>query len=221
MSIFSAPSFYAAPDRQTYSAGNYFIPQEKYTFGGVPRYLMPSGITATTAANAIPPILPINQGGGGDGGGGNITGPVDNSGFDYEYDALGDLPNKDNVGLTEEEQEAMDNMNNPGLTTGMKGTLAGMFTGFFNPLTAIASLAYQSKKEKEKAEQAAKDAEDAMNDPLTIVNKLSTINYLGQEIPVIEMHSFGSAFDLAVAQFGSDSNTLFYWRGTVYTTEKR
>ena len=70
-------------------------------------------------------------------------------------------------------------------------------------------------------EQAAKDAEDAMNDPLTIVNKLSTINYLGQEIPVIEMHSFGSAFDLAVAQFGSDSNTLFYWRGTVYTTEKR
>ena len=66
-------------------------------------------------------------------------------------------------------------------------------------------------------EQAAKDAEDAMNDPLTIVNKLSTINYLGQEIPVIEMHSFGSAFDLAVAQFGSDSNTLFYWRGTVYT----
>ncbi|MBL6663235.1 MAG: S46 family peptidase [Flavobacteriales bacterium] len=70
-------------------------------------------------------------------------------------------------------------------------------------------------------EQAAKDAEDAMNDPLTIVNKLSTINYLGQEIPVIKMHSFGSAFDLAVAQFGSDSNTLFYWRGTVYTTEKR
>ena len=72
MSIFSAPSFYAAPDRQTYSAGNFFIPQEKYTFGGVPRYLMPSGITATTAANAIPPILPINQGGGGDGGGGGI-----------------------------------------------------------------------------------------------------------------------------------------------------
>jgi hypothetical protein len=70
-------------------------------------------------------------------------------------------------------------------------------------------------------EQAAKDTEDAMNDPLTIVNKLNTINYLGQEIPIIEMHSFGSAFDLAVAQFGSDSNTLFYWRGTVYTTEKR
>ena len=52
-------------------------------------------------------------------------------------------------------------------------------------------------------------------------NKLSTINYLGEEIPVIEMHSFGSAFDLAVAQFGSSSKTKFYWRGTIYTTEKK
>jgi len=159
MSIFSAPSFYAAPDRQTYSAGNFFIPQEKYTFGGVPRYLMPSGITATTAANAIPPILPINQGGGGDGGGGNITGPVDNSGFDYETDAYGldDMSAKDK-GLTEEEQDALDDMNNPGLTTGMKGTLAGMFTGFFNPLTAIASLTYQQKKQQEALEEKARQA---------------------------------------------------------------
>ena len=86
MSIFSAPSFYAAPDRQTYSAGNYFIPQEKYTFGGMPRYLMPSGITATTAANAIPPILPINQGGGGDGSGGPPPGD------DEDEDAYSDSP---------------------------------------------------------------------------------------------------------------------------------
>jgi len=70
-------------------------------------------------------------------------------------------------------------------------------------------------------EQAAKDAKDNINDPLTIINKLSTINYLGEEIPVIEMHSFGSAFDLAVAQFGSSSKTKFYWRGTIYTTEKK
>ena len=58
------------------------------------------------------------------------------------------------------------------------------------------------------------------NDPLTIINTLTTINYLGEEIPVIEMHSFGSAFDLAVEQFGSSPNTKFFWRGTVYTTEK-
>ena len=70
-------------------------------------------------------------------------------------------------------------------------------------------------------EQAAKDAEDAMNDPLTIVQKLTTINYLGEEIPVLDMHSFGSAFDTAVEQFGSSNTTKFYWRGTVYTTEKR
>jgi hypothetical protein len=38
---------------------------------------------------------------------------------------------------------------------------------------------------------------------------------------VIEMHSFGSAFDLAVAQFGSSPDKKFFWRGTVYTTEKR
>ena len=69
-------------------------------------------------------------------------------------------------------------------------------------------------------ELAAKEQEEMENDPLTIINKLST-PYLGEEIPVIEMHSFGSAFDLAVEQFGSSSNTKFYWKGTVYTTEKR
>ena len=70
-------------------------------------------------------------------------------------------------------------------------------------------------------EQLAKDAQDNIKDPLTIVNKLNTINYLGEEIPIIEMHSFGSAFDLAVDQFGSSSKTKFFWRGTVYTTEKK
>jgi len=102
------------------------------------------------------PILPIKQGGGE--GGGGITDAPDTSGFDYEFDALGGLPNKDNVGLTDEEQDALDNMNNPGLTKGMIGTTLGTMFGFVNPFTAIASLAYQSKKQKEAAEQAAKDA---------------------------------------------------------------
>ncbi|MGC6428496.1 MAG: S46 family peptidase [Flavobacteriales bacterium] len=70
-------------------------------------------------------------------------------------------------------------------------------------------------------EQLAKDLFDAETDPMTIYKKLSTITYLGEEIPVIESHSFGSAFDLAVAQFGSASNIKFFWKGTVYTTEKR
>ena len=92
MSIFNAPSFYSAPDRQTYSAGNYFIPQEKYTFGDVPKYLMPSGITATTAANVIPPILPINQGGGGDGSGPPPGDDEDEDPYsDSPYDQYGNL----------------------------------------------------------------------------------------------------------------------------------
>ena len=73
-----------------------------------------------------------------------------------------------------------------------------------------------SEAEKEAAELAA-----AIEDPLTIVTELETINYLGEEIPILDMHSFGSAFDTAVAQFGSSADTKFYWRGTVYTTEKR
>ena len=69
-------------------------------------------------------------------------------------------------------------------------------------------------------EQAALEQEVMESDPLTVINKLTTMNYLGEEIPVIEMHSFGSAFDLAVAQFGSSPEIKFYWRGGVYTTEK-
>ena len=67
MSIFSAPTFYSQPDRQAYGAGNFFLPQEQYTFGGAPRILIPSGVTATTAAKSMLPfILPINQQGGDD-----------------------------------------------------------------------------------------------------------------------------------------------------------
>ena len=157
MSIFSAPSFYAAPDRQTYSAGNFFIPQEKYTFGGVPRYLMPSGITATTAANVIPPILPINQGGDGGGGGIDTSAPEDQSttADDFGFGLEGDDPS---MNMTEEEKDAIDAYNNPGITKGMIGTTLGMFTGFLNPFTAIASLAYQRNKAKEKAMEEAKEA---------------------------------------------------------------
>ena len=162
MSIFSAPSFYAAPDRQTYSAGNYFIPQEKYTFGGVPRYLMPSGITATTAANVIPPILPINQGGGGDGGGGGIdtSAPEDQSttADDFGFGLEGNDPS---MNMTEEEKDAIDAYNNPATTKGMLGTIGLTAFGFMNPLSAMFSLNYQRNKAKEKAMEEAKAAATA------------------------------------------------------------
>ena len=108
----------------------------------------------------VPPILNPNVGRGGEGGGGQNTGPApDTSGFDYETDAYGldDMSAKDK-GLTDDEQDALDGLNNPGLTKGMIGTTLGTMFGFVNPFTAIASLAYQSKKQKEAAEQAAREA---------------------------------------------------------------
>ena len=158
MSIFNAPTFYSAPDRQTYSSGNFFIPQEKYTFGGMPRQVIPTGgITATTTANVLPRILPINQGDGGDGGG-IVNMAKTNPVFDYEYDALGQLDNPDNVGLTEEEQEALNNLRNPNTTKGMLGTTAGMMLGFLDPFTAMASLKYQKDKQTAALEEAAREA---------------------------------------------------------------
>jgi len=158
MSIFNAPTFYSAPDRQTYSSGNFFIPQEKYTFGGMPRQVIPTGgITATTTANVLPRILPINQGDGGDGGSIFNTTRT-NPAFDYEYDALGQLDNPDNVGLTEEEQEALNNLRNPNTTKGMLGTTAGMMLGFLDPFTAMASLKYQRDRQQKQLEQEAREA---------------------------------------------------------------
>ena len=45
--------------------------------------------------------------------------------------------------------------------------------------------------------------------------------YLGDPLPVFDMHSFGSAFDMAVDQYGSSKEERFWWKGNVYTTEKR
>ena len=46
-------------------------------------------------------------------------------------------------------------------------------------------------------------------------------NYLVSMIPVFDMHSFGSAFDMAVDQYGSSKEQRFWWHGNVYTTEKK
>ena len=79
------------------------------------------------------------------------------------------------------------------------------------PLTAEEEEALKVEEEKKVQEE----------DPYIIVQKLDLVNFNGQEIPVMEMASFGSAFDMAVNQFGSASNILFSWKGNIYTTEKR
>ena len=72
--------------------------------------------------------------------------------------------------------------------------------------------------EEELAEAAM---ESAIEDPNTIVKELILKEYLGAQLPVFDMHSFGSAFDMAVEQYGSSKEQRFWWHDNVYTTEKR
>jgi len=158
MSIFGAPSFYNPGDQAIYDSGLSFIPQSQFRLGD-PRILIPGGITDTAAANILPPppIVPVNQGDGG--GSGGITSAANTTGtFDYEYDALGNLSNPDNVGLTDEEQEAINEMNNPGLNKVDMATIGSIALGFTNPITGILGLAFNRKRKEEKAAEAARQA---------------------------------------------------------------
>ena len=151
-------------DQRVRDQGFNFVPFDRYLaspFQPKTLDMSGSGLSSFGMQGSIPTGrfgLPVLFPGRDGGGGSTTTGPADTSGFDYEFDALGGLTNKDNVGLTEEEQEAIDNMNNPGLTKGMIGTIGGTVLGFLNPFTAIASLAYQGKKQKEALEEAAREA---------------------------------------------------------------
>jgi len=154
------PSFYNEADQKLYSEGSLFLPQEQYrlSLGNNNQVnkldfsnLSNSGIMSQAPAPYIYP--PINQGGGG--GDGPPTGPaVDNSQFDYEFDALGGVPNSDNVGLTEEEQEDLDNVKsaNVGLTGAMKAAFALNTLG---PFAAMHSLSKSQKKAEDAAIEAA------------------------------------------------------------------
>ena len=55
----------------------------------------------------------------------------------------------------------------------------------------------------------------------TIVKSLEMKDYCGVLLPVIDVHSFGSAFNIAADHYGSSKEQKFWWRGNVYTTEKR
>ena len=63
--------------------------------------------------------------------------------------------------------------------------------------------------------------EAAIKNPNIIVKELEMKKHLGVMLPVFDMNSFGSAFDMAVDQYGSSKNQKFWWHGKVYTTEKK
>jgi len=124
------------------------------------------------------PLKYIPDGGGGDG---PPTGPaVDNSQFDYEFDALGALDNPNNVGLTEEEQAALDaQMAGPQMSKlGTLGTLASFFTA---PLTTMGFLHRRNKKKQkeldEKTRQAGIEADFQRNRDNLVTD--SSANYTG------------------------------------------
>ena len=154
-----APNFYNTVDQGIYNQGYSFIPQERFRGAFNPNTNIGFGSGITNTAAAAPFILPINQGGGGDGGG-NITGPADNSGFDYETDAYGlDDMSAADKGLTDEEQEALDNVNNPSMTKGQIAQIGfGMFT---NPFGAILNAARIKKANEAKAIEAAREVATA------------------------------------------------------------
>ena len=149
MSIFNAPSFYSAPDRQTYSGGDFFIPQEKYTFGSTPRQVIPTGgITATTTANVLKRILPFNQGDGGDGGG-----PIGPGGPDYGYTGPGSTGSLEGFNIDDIAEGTIDDediIRGPDLTKAQLAKAYGQYA-FLGPFAGAYSL-HRAAKENEQAE---------------------------------------------------------------------
>ena len=158
-------AFYNQTDQDLYNNDNLkYMPQEKYRLGmgtttGRPNMLDMSGIVSSpsgimTQAPIIYP--PINEGGGG--GDGPPTGPAPDTSFDYETEAYGlnDLSATEK-GLTEEEQEALDNqIAGPQLGKfGTLGTIAGMFTA---PLTTINFHRMRNKKIEKELEEKTRQA---------------------------------------------------------------
>ena len=92
------------------------------------------------------PIIP--QADGSDGGGGGINPNRTDPNFDYEFDALGGLNNPDNVGLTEEEQELMNQMRFGKALTPMQILGIGL-----NPIGGGIRAFFRNQKQKRDAEK--------------------------------------------------------------------
>ena len=151
-------------DQSIRDQGFNFVPFDRYLAEGFrPNTLdmSGSGLSSFGTQGSIPTGrfgLPVLFPGRDGTGGGTTTGP-NTSGFDYETDAY-DLENKSafDKGLTEEEDEALGNLTNPGITKGMLGTLGLTALGFLNPFGAIYSLNRQKNKQQEALEEAAREA---------------------------------------------------------------
>ena len=157
------PGFYNQGDQELYAGGLQYLPQEQYrlSLGNNNQVnkldfsnLSNSGIMSQAQVPYIYP--PINEGGG---GGGGFTGPAtDNSGFDYETDAYSlDTMSAADKGLTDEEQEALDNqIAGPQLGKfGALGTIAGMMTA---PLTTMGFLHRRNQKKQKELEEKTRQA---------------------------------------------------------------
>jgi hypothetical protein len=160
-----AYNFLAPVDQKVRDDGYKFVSQDKYLqnpFGATSGISYAGDGSPVSYANSgimsgymtPPPIIypPINQGGGGDG---PPTGPaVDNSQFDYETEAYGIDPSQ---GLTEEEQEALDNQI-AGPKTSTLGKI-GLTLGFMaSPFTTAINKHRTDKKKQKELEEKTRQA---------------------------------------------------------------
>ena len=160
MSIFAAPSFYNQADQNIFTGGDRFITQERFRLGDPiqKNISFNPGIPSTTAANMLPPPPFIPRQGGEGGGGISTTGFEEQSttADDFGSGLKGTDPS---MNMTQEEEDAINAVNNPQVSTARGLTTAGLMAfGFLNPITAFASLAFARNKAKKEAMERAKEA---------------------------------------------------------------
>tara|TARA_R100000697_G_scaffold32779_1_gene44093 strand:- start:251 stop:949 length:699 start_codon:yes stop_codon:yes gene_type:complete len=160
MSIFAAPSFYNQADQNIFTGGDRFITQERFRLGDPiqKNISFDSGIGNTTAANMLPTPLFVPRQGGEGGGGISTTGFEEQSttADDFGSGLKGTDPS---MNMTQEEEDAINDFNNPQVSTARGLTTAGLMAfGFLNPITAFASLAFARNKAKKEAMERAKEA---------------------------------------------------------------
>jgi len=162
------PSFYNQADRELYAGGLQYLPQEEYRLGlgtntGQPNMLDISGSSLPTGIMTQAPFPyiypPINQGGGGGDGGFNFIESIDQSTTSDDF-GFGLEGNDPSMNMTEEEQEAIDNMNNPTLN---KAALAkiGLSSVIGGPFSMLGSAYREQKKAEAQALEQAQQAATA------------------------------------------------------------
>ena len=146
-------------DQSIRDQGFNFVPFDRYLAEGFqPNTLdMYGGIsTLPTSQSMFTPTLNFNMGRGGDGGGGGSpTGPTDQGLTTADFDPTTQSMTG-TMGMTEEEQEAIDAMNNPGFTRSQLGRLG--LEAVFSPFSAAFTAYRTNKKNKAAALERAKEA---------------------------------------------------------------